>query len=112
MAYKYIFSIDIIDIIKEIEFCTNVAHSVSWTMYAAEGEESFSIYGKTMLNLPDNSNFVKYENLTKDLVKNWVFDILGETKISEIKEMLSKGLKDKIDKDWFSTGPGWNSVIE
>lgn len=66
-----------------------------------------------MINLegdPNSPDFVPYENLTEEIVLNWVQSELGQTKIEEIKSSFQARIQQKIDREnnpEFLTGKPW-----
>ena len=59
---------------------------------------------------PESPNFISYENLTKEIVEQWVKDALGEEKIQELEATALKSIQQRIDKKnnpEFLTGTPW-----
>lgn len=59
---------------------------------------------------PNSPDFVPYENLTEEIVLNWVQSKIGEVKISEIESSFQTRLQEKIDREKnpeFLTGKPW-----
>lgn len=59
---------------------------------------------------PNSPDFVPYENLTEEIVLNWVQSEIGEVKISEIESSFQTRLQEKIDREKnpeFLTGKPW-----
>lgn len=64
---------------------------VFWSCHAEGGGKS-SFYGdQTKFTLsPSNKNFIPYENLTEEIVLNWVFVELGNKKETIEKDRIAK----------------------
>jgi hypothetical protein len=57
------------------------------------------IIGSLPLSGNDNSpDFIKYEDLTEQIVINWVKSTLGEIKVSEIENKLKSTIEARIEK--------------
>jgi hypothetical protein len=60
---------------------------------------------------PNSEEFIPFENLTEDIIIQWVKDKLGESTVEEIenslKEKLLKEIKNKPTSGKFSEGLPW-----
>lgn len=57
---------------------SNVAHSVIWTLTATNDDDvRANIVRKTILPINDLSSFHEKNDLTNEIVKGWVFKIIG-----------------------------------
>jgi hypothetical protein len=84
---------------------------VTWAMkFKLDGESDRKI-GKIKLEGDENDpNFIPFENLTKEIILNWVKSNLGQEKIEEIenqhKSVLETRLKEKSNPE-FLLGLPW-----
>lgn len=59
---------------------------------------------------PNSPDFISFENLTEEVVLNWVESKLGQTKIDEFTQNAETRLKKRIDREKnpeFLTGLPW-----
>jgi hypothetical protein len=73
-----------------------VVYTAHWTVSAerTSGEETFnaSAYGSIGLAEPDPQAFIPYENLTFEIVIDWVKEKLGEEQVESMESALSAQL--------------------
>lgn len=75
----------------------NVAYAVIWTLTGTdENDISESIVRKTILPINDLSSFQEKENLNNDIVKAWVFKIIGPDEKAAYEAEVAKLVSEKI----------------
>lgn len=106
MAITYNWNIDHMEAHKELDGKENVIFSVSWRIVAEDGEMADS-YGTTTLKYDENSYFIPYSEMTKDVVISWVKDVLGEDRIASIENSLEKDIEEKKNQTTTVLVPNW-----
>lgn len=73
----------------------NILNQVYWRLQAKDGTKFAEVTGITDLSddIADPSTFLDYSELNKDIIIGWVQDVLGETKIAQMKLQLQNQLK-------------------
>jgi hypothetical protein len=88
----------------------DVVYTVHWTVNAERtvGEDACSAgaYGSVGLGAPDPQAFIPYEDLTLEIVTNWVKESFGEEKVAEIEAALSQQL-DQQENPTDAAGVPW-----
>jgi hypothetical protein len=70
----------------ERETADDFVFTAHWTVSAVDGDFSANSYGSIGLERPDN--LIPYEDLTKDLVIEWVQEKMGEEQIEAMESAL------------------------
>lgn len=65
----------------------NVVMRVPWTVTATDGVNSTTRIDETSLSPPDPQSYVPFSNLTPDIVKAWIFGIVGDIEGSLANEL-------------------------
>lgn len=81
----------------------NVVNEVRWTFiakYTPDGETiptfTTGIPGSTSLPTPNSNDFIAFENLTAQIVENWISSVVGTNKISEMEQQLSASIVENV----------------
>ncbi|MGY8866471.1 MAG: DUF7936 family protein [Methylophagaceae bacterium] len=76
---------------------SNVAHAVIWTLTGTNSDGILdSIVRKTVLPINDLSSFEEKDDLTNDIVKAWVFKIIGPEAKTAYEAEVSKLVNEKV----------------
>jgi hypothetical protein len=76
---------------------SNVAHAVIWTLTGTNSDGILdSIVRKTVLPINDLSSFEEKDNLTNDIVKAWVFKIIGPDMKAAYEAEVAKLVNEKV----------------
>ena len=77
---------------------SNVAHAVILTLTGTNDDGVMaSIVRKTDLPINDLSSFEEKDNLTNEIVKTWVFKIIGPDAKAAFESEVSKAVAEKIE---------------
>ena len=71
-----------------------VIHNVHWRVTAEDGDYSASTYGTQSLNTEDIQGFVPFDDVTSEMINNWVWSAMGEEEVSRIED----GLDHQIEQ--------------
>jgi len=74
------------------EITDGYVFSVSWMLSASAGDYTRSIAGST--ELERGEEMIPYENLTKNLVIQWIENNIGEHRINSLKSKLSSEIEE------------------
>lgn len=94
----------------ERQVSDGVVYTAHWTLTAERvvGEETLSAgaYGSIGLGEPDPQAFIPYEDLTLEIVTNWIKETLGEEQVESMEQGLSS-LLDEKEHPQKATGVPW-----
>lgn len=94
----------------ERKLSDEVVYTVHWTVNAerVDGEDTFTAgsYGSVGLGEPDPQAFIPYEDLTLEIVTDWVKEALGEEQVETIETALSNQL-DNQENPQDASGVPW-----
>ena len=62
------------DYVGVVTGLTDVVYDVEWTLTATEGSDVVTLEGATQIAPPSTSNFIAFNSLTNDIVKDWIFN--------------------------------------
>ena len=72
-----------------------VIYNVHWRVEKEDGDYSASTYGTQSLNTEDIQDFKPFDQVTSEIVENWVKEAMGEEKVSDIESGLDKQIEDQ-----------------
>jgi hypothetical protein len=85
-----------------------VVFNVHWRYTAKDGEYYADVYGSQALNADDITDFIPYEELTKEQVVLWLEEAIGEDKIASFQSSLQASI-DSLKNPPVVTPPlPWN----
>ena len=81
-----------------------------YRVFASEGDETVSAYGSQNLTPdPESPDFVPFENLTEDIVVDWVKESLADVKVAQIEGQLAQVLDSKLNPTT-AVGKPWEAA--
>lgn len=87
----------------------NVVAGAQWSIIFEDfvnTEVRFTVV--TPFTLP-TQNIIPYENLTEEIIKQWVYETLGNTKINDLRSMFLNDFVNMRESDVTTTvTPEWN----
>ena len=102
MSYTYEWQFNPLEAYPTASGQTDVVFKVHWQCYASTGSvESGSYYKEASLGVApvsynSGSDFVPFNELTKEIVYSWVEDSLGVEQIESIKQNLANQIESKM----------------
>lgn len=102
MSYTYEWQFNPLEAYPTASGQTDVVFQVHWQCYASTGSaESGSYYGDCAVGVVPvtyntGSEFIPFNELTKEIVYSWVESSLGTSQIENIKQTLANQIEDKI----------------
>ena len=72
-----------------------VIYNVHWRVEKEDENYSASTYGTQSLNTEDIQDFKPFDQVTSEIVENWVKEAMGEEKVSDIESGLDKQIEDQ-----------------
>ena len=80
----------------ELDGKENVVFAAHWRLFATNGKTTVSTFGVQKIKTDDLSGFIAYENLTEELVVDWVKGsmIQNNIKLSSMEAMLDVEIAD------------------
>jgi hypothetical protein len=86
----------------------NVVFQIHWRYRAEdEAEHSSELYGFVSVNYEDEQEFVVFENLTPDLVEEWIESALGADRLAEMRAMLAAKIQEQVTPSRVTLDPPW-----
>jgi hypothetical protein len=87
----------------------NVVYIVNWRLAGADGEFFASTYGSVQVP-PPGGDFVPFDQLTEELVQQWVEDALGQNVVDEQKAYIAEVIEFKKHPTTAVLPAPWNKV--
>ena len=72
-----------------------VIYNVHWRVTKEDGDYSASSYGTQSLNTEDIQGFVPFDDVTSEMLNNWVWTAMGEEEVSRIEDGLDYQIEDQ-----------------
>lgn len=96
MANTYKLQIERLERYPLMDGKENVVFAAHWRFFATNGKTTVSIAGSQKIETDDLSRFVVYENLTEDMVVDWVKAAMvkANVKLSDMESMLDAEIAD------------------
>ena len=94
---------------------TDVVFRVHWQMHANTGSYSTYTMGIQEIPLSNDSVFIPFSLLTKDIVQGWIENQMGLEIVNGIKEELRQKIEKQIVPSVVKLSPPWaqeNPIIE
>jgi hypothetical protein len=89
------FNIDINKIkVYSSDTATNIVKEFYITITATKDNVSFNSFFPVTLNETDTTNFIDYQDLTKEQLIDWAIGVIGADTINSIKEGLSGRIQE------------------
>ena len=70
-----------------------VIYNVHWRVTKEDGEYLASTYGTQSLNTEDIQGFVPFDDVTSEMINNWVWSAMGEEEVSRIEDGLDQQIE-------------------
>lgn len=109
MTYNWNFSC--LECYPEKETMNDVVFLVHWqyTGKKTENEIEYSntIIGTQSLPLP-SGDFIPYEDLTKEIVTEWIESEMGEERLLAMQTAIEQNINDQINPPVLKLSPPWN----
>jgi len=70
-----------------------VIYNVHWRVEKEDGDYSASTYGTQSLNTEHIQDFKPFDQVTSEIVENWVKEAMGEEEVSNIESNLDKQIE-------------------
>jgi hypothetical protein len=78
----------------ERESTDGYVYTVHWTLLAQDGDHTASAYGSLGLERPEDE-MIPFEDLTKEIVIDWIEEKLEEDQIESMKQSLQSQIDEK-----------------
>jgi hypothetical protein len=72
-----------------------VIYNVHWRVEKEDGDYSASTYGTQSLNTEDIQDFKPFDQVTIEIVENWVKESMGEEQVTQIETTLDQQIEDQ-----------------
>jgi hypothetical protein len=119
----YIWKIQNLDYVVSIEGQSNIVSNIHWRLIGNSQQKkeiinsddsvsivpfSAEIYGSELIKYESNNNFVKYTELTEQIIIDWLETSLGSEKIAELKLNIDSQIEKQIKPETLSGLP-WSN---
>ena len=85
-----------LDVSPSVDGLANVVIAVHWEVTANDGTYTSTFGGSTSLGTPDANTFIPYDQLTPNVVNEWITDLCAR---EDIRRSLELDLKDQATRD-------------
>ena len=72
-----------------------VIYNVHWRVEKEDEDYSASTYGTQSLNTEDIQDFKPFDQVTSEIVENWVKEAMGEEQVSDIESRLDQEIEEQ-----------------
>ena len=72
-----------------------VIYNVHWRVEKEDENYSASTYGTQSLNTEDIQDFKPFDQVTSEIVENWVKEAMGEEQVSDIESRLDQEIEEQ-----------------
>ena len=72
-----------------------VIYNVHWRVEKEDKDYSASTYGTQSLNTEDIQDFKPFDQVTSEIVENWVKEAMGEEQVSDIESRLDQEIEEQ-----------------
>ncbi len=84
-----------VDIYPEREGQTDVVYSVHWILEGEEDDYFASYLGLQQIEVNPNENFIPFENLTNEIITDWVKNAMGPEKVTEAENAVALKISEQ-----------------
>jgi hypothetical protein len=96
------------EIYQNFDGKSDVVHRLVWRLSAKLANLHDEMYGTADILRSPSADFIKFQNLTKEDVIQWVEKCLGNDQIDLMKSILSDNLNTAINSKSVSTSAPWD----
>ncbi len=108
MAIVYDWMISQLECYAEKDKLPEVVFNVHWRYTAKDGDYYADVYGSQVLNADDITDFIPYDELTKEQVVTWLVDTMGEEKIASFQDSLEDSIEQLKNPPVVTPPLPWN----
>ncbi len=84
-----------VDIYPESEGQTDVVYSVHWILEGEEDDYFASYLGLQQIEVNSSENFIPFEDLTNEIVTDWVKNSMGPEKVTEAENSVALKISEQ-----------------
>ena len=93
----YTWGIKQLDCNPQVDEISNFVVTAHWTLVGTDGTRYGSAYGATSFKKdPTKTNYMPYEQLTPEVIVDWVKINLGAEKLANLEASIDKQISDQI----------------
>jgi hypothetical protein len=111
MAVTYAWEIDKLECYPEYEGESDVVFNVYWKYRGTETSNGISysskLVGRQYVTVDPTQEFVPFENLTLQIVSEWVELQMGEFQMQSMQTMIANNIQNQINPTEVSKNPPW-----
>jgi hypothetical protein len=97
----YIWNCRTVDVYPTYESEADVVYNVHWSLQASEQVDGktyeANVYGTQAIELGDIEEFIPFEDLTNEVVTEWVKSAMGEEQVEGLENALSLNIANQIN---------------
>lgn len=108
MAITYSWVISQLECYPEKEGLERVVFNIHWRRQAVDGQYSADVYGSQSVTLDEDSEFIEFEDLTKENIETWLEDSMGADRIAELDASLLAQINERKNPTVITPGLPWN----
>lgn len=89
----------------------NIVNTVHWRLIGTN-EDSVSgyVYGSVTQPYNPDSEFINYEDLTKELIEQWVMEVLGNDTIENYKQNIINQIQENVSPTNITMVAPWRNI--
>jgi hypothetical protein len=106
---EYNWSIKSLECYPEKDGFTDVVFNVYWCLSGDDSNNKAQISCQSSISLDKHSTYIPFEDLTEEIIVNWVIETLGEDEVEKFKLMVNNQLLKKANPVVMTKRPPWVS---
>ena len=95
MANTYTWDCKTVDTYPTHDSHSDVVYNVHWRVTKVDEEYYATTYGTQTLSTSDIGDFVPFDELTSEVVKEWVLNAMGEEEVANLEAGLNAQIESK-----------------
>ena len=103
----YTWKINSLDCHTNLDGKTNVVYTIHWSLIGEEDTNTASVYSSASVEVPEGSAFVEYDDLTQDIVVEWLENSIGSETITAHKENIANQIDLQKAPVTVNLAPSW-----
>ena len=97
MAIKYVWNFNPLEAYPTASGEDNVVFLVHWQLYGSTGSYQASVIGTQPVNYETGSTFIPFNELTYDIVYNWMTASMGIEQMQSYEASVAQQIQNQID---------------
>lgn len=103
----YTWQIKNLEYVKSDNGQTNVVTNIHWKLLGSDGTHSSEVFGIQFVAFNAENSFVRYEDLTEEIVIKWLISVFEKEQIDRFKASIDAAIETQVNPV-SGSGLPWN----